>query len=249
MTTIFRILTAGLLICFLPSSTIEAQGFAFGIKSGLTVGFQKWDNGSFESRDPLFRYHGIAFIESLAEENKFAVFAQAGYHIKGSAVRTLSFTNINGIRIPGRSTNFQFRNVSVTVGGKQKFDLGATAKYYYLVGLRGDYTVSTQLRPEWLDETFVTAYYPFEAYVNNWNYGATIGGGLEFPFGELIGGMIEFTVNPDFSKQYNAPRIDNVVNTNPNSTNTITIPERQIANTTFEISLGLKFLRKVEYID
>ena len=42
---------------------LDAQGFAWGIKGGFTLGTQNW-NG-FE-RDPLIKYHGILFIESLS---------------------------------------------------------------------------------------------------------------------------------------------------------------------------------------
>ena len=59
-------------------------GFAFGIKGGPTIGLQQWEG--FE-QDPLFKYHGIAFIESISEENAFGVFAQLGYHQKGSMRR------------------------------------------------------------------------------------------------------------------------------------------------------------------
>jgi len=65
-----------------------------------------------------------------------------------------------------------------------------------------------------------------------------------------VGMTLEFTVNPDFSNQYNQPQIDNVIDPNPNSIRpTFTIPERQIRNLTFEVTAGFRFLRIVEYID
>lgn len=233
-------------------STVSAQSYAFGVKGGLTVGTQKWDQ-SFQ-RDPLYRYHAIAFIESAPEENEFALFAQAGYHVKGSAIRTFRQTLVidgNQVIFPSMTTPFEFRNVSLTLGGKKKYDLGLESKFYYMLGIRGDYTVSTVLRPDFVDETnpFVLIY-PIEPFVNEFNYGVTVGGGLEFPFSEYIAGIIEFTVNPDFSNQYNQPQINNVINPNPNvQSSTITIRERQITNLTFEVTLGLRFLHKIIYVD
>ena len=63
----------------------------------------------------------------------------------------------------------------------------------------------------------------------------------------MIGMMLEFTVNPDFSIQYQQPPIPNVLDTYTNQT--ITIPERRIRNLTFEVTVGFRFLRRIEYID
>ncbi|HMO37874.1 MAG TPA: hypothetical protein PKC76_06600 [Saprospiraceae bacterium] len=231
---------------------LSAQSYAFGIKGGLTVGFQRWDE-SFQ-RDALYRYHGIAFIESAPEGNEFAVFAQAGYHVKGSAIRTFRTTvetPTGFVAVPSQTIPFEFRNASLTLGGKKKYDLGVASKMYYLLGVRGDYTVSTKLRPDFVSEENPYAIlFPFDGFVNKFNYGITLGGGLEFPFSEYIAGVIEFTVNPDFSRQYNQPEIPNVINPNPNfGSSRITIRERQIVNTTFEVTLGLRFLHKIVYID
>ena len=229
------------------------QSYFFGLKGGLTIGTQKWDQ-SFQ-RDPLFRYHVIGFIESFDEEDKYSLFAQLGYHVKGSAIRTYATTGRlpDGtiIDIPARETPFEFNNLSLTLGGKQKFEVGQNSKVFYLLGIRGDYTVSTNLRPTDLETyNIYNTIYPFEEYVNKFNFGATAGAGMQFMFSELVGGLLEFTVNPDFTRQYNQPEIPNVINPNPGyGSNTITIPERQISNVTFEITLGLRFLRKVIYID
>lgn len=240
------------IIFFFSAITIYAQGAAFGIKGGLTVGMQRWDE-SFQ-REPLFRYHGIVFIESLPEDDQFLLFAQAGYHIKGSAMRTFAtYYEVGGAyqRFPGVNIPFEFRNVSLTLGGKRKYDFGIDKKVYYLLGIRGDYTLSTKLRPDFIDENSPDVrIYPIEGFVRKVNYGATFGGGLEWMFSEYVGGLLEFSINPDFSLQYNQPAIPNVPNPNPNfGSSTITIPERRIRNLTFEVTLGFRFLHKVVYID
>jgi len=217
-------------------------GSAFGIKGGLTMGFQKWND--FQQQ-PLFRYHGIFFLESLDDN---CLFAQAGYHVKGSALRYLNFTNpINNNIYRAPTQNFQFKNVSLTLGFKKKHQLGrGDAKGYYLFGLRGDYTIGTNL--DRYDETyFLNTTFPTDQWVRKLNYGATLGGGFEIPFGELVGGIVEFTFNPDMSKQYYQPAISNVYD--PYTGTNRNVAERKITNITAELTLGLRFLRVVEYVD
>ena len=223
--------------------TSWAQGSAFGVKGGLTMGFQKWND--FDQQ-PLFRYHGIVFIESLGDN---VLFAQAGYHVKGSALRNLRFTNpISGNIGSVPAQDFQFRNVSLTVGAKKKHNMGTgNSKAYYMLGLRGDYTINTNLKEyENPNYPFITSW-PTDSWVRRFNYGMTVGGGFEFPFSELMGGMLEFTLNPDLSKQYYQPAIDNVYD--PYTGTNRSIRERRITNITLEVTFGLRFLRVVEYVD
>ncbi len=240
---------------FFSYSDVQAQSYYFGFKGGLTVGTQDW-GGSFSNREPLFRYHGIAFIETAEEDEPWGLFAQLGYHIKGSATRTfrqtITLPDGSARTIPAREIPLEFRNASLTAGAKQKFDLGMNAsQVYYMLGVRLDYTLSTLLRPEFIEEDDPTAiYYPFDGFVNKFNYGITVGGGIDFSFSEFVGVFIELSVNPDFSLQYNQPAIRNLNNPNPfSNTQTTSISERKIRNTTFEITLGFRFLRKVIYID
>lgn len=228
---------------FLFAQLSFGQSYAFGVKGGLTGGFQKWDN--FE-RDPLFSYHGIAFIETAPEDNAFAIFAQLGYHVKGSAIRNQNFVNIQtGAITRPPTTKFKFNNISLTVGGKQKYDWGANNKFYYLFGFRGDYAISTNLDQY---EDFNSRYpiYPFDAFVRKWNYGATVGGGIELPVSDYVSAIVEFTVNPDFSRSYRQPALINIPGPDGNNR---TFQEREITNTTFEITVGFRFLHEIEYID
>lgn len=220
-----------------------AQGFAWGAKGGMTIGLQQWDN-SF-GRNALFRYHGDLYIESLTPENSSALFASIGYHIKGSSIQRLPIFNPINNSYAQLSTNYQFRNASLVLGVKKKYNLGAN-KAYYMFGLRGDYTINTNLdNPEFINNTWA----PKNEFVRNFIGGLTIGGGVEMMFGELMGGMLELSINPDLTRQYDQPfAIENVVSPwQPGQT--ITIPRQRITNTTFEISLGLRFLNKVTYID
>ena len=239
------------LLLFLASFSIDAkaQGFIFGLKGGPTIGFQNWDGSK---RDPLFKYHGALFLESLEEGQNFALFGQLGYHIKGSAIR-YSFRpqcldgNGNYVDCSRETTEFQFKNISIVLGGKKKFDSNSGNKLYYSFGLRGEYTVKTNLAQynNGSYQSFVG--YPVDGFVNKLNYGMTLGAGIEFQLTELIGAVIELSVNPDFSLQYKQPPIPNI--THPVTGNSYTISERKIRNVVFEISAGFRFTRKIIYID
>ncbi|MEM6317648.1 MAG: hypothetical protein AAF960_08255 [Bacteroidota bacterium] len=230
---------------FFTTSLLQAQSFAWGVRGGLLVGLQKWEG--FQ-RDPLLKYSGNVFIESVPEGNAFALFAQAGLHLKGSAIRNQRFFFPNGDEYRPPTTEFIFRNVSVVLGAKQKFDFGLNGKKYYSFGLRGDYTVSTNLDDYKTPSNPAPFTFPDNFFVRKFNYGVSVGGGLEFPLSELIGAVVDLSLNPDVSFQYQQPALGNVVSpSNPGQT--ISIPERKIVNVTLELSVGFRFLRIVEYID
>lgn len=231
---------------------LSAQGYAWGIKGGPTMALQKWDQ---TERDPLFTYHGIVFIESLSQDNEVTVFAQGGYHNRGSAIITRGFTGINpntgmAQTFSGRTTKYEFTNAVLALGAKQKFDFGSVSKVYYTLGLRGEYTLKTNL-DEFVELAQFSAYYPFEGAVRKWNAGFIFGGGIEFPLGEFIDIVAELTINPDFTKQYYHPSIPNVIipSFGGGSPNVGTLPERSIRNNTIELSIGFRFIREVEYVD
>lgn len=242
----------------------QSNGTLYTVKGGLTIATQRWN--AFD-RDPLLTYHGALGIESVSENSPFSLYAQLGYHVKGSAIRRTLFGSpfsAGAVSLPPRK--FEFYNISLVLGAKQRFvDVGSSGNAYYIFGIRGDYTIDTNLDQY---NTFVEdnnangsflitpGTFPFDIYYNGStllgvrriNYGLTVGGGVDFPFSEYMQGMIEFSVNPDFSLQYQQPALDNVRNPfNPNQSRNI--PERNIRNLTFEVSLGIRFLRKVEYID
>lgn len=223
----------------------------------MTLGTQQW-NGF--DRAPLIGFHGILSMETYGgEDSKSSVFGQIGYHRKGSAIQRSLFGNpfnANFVTLPPQK--FEFNNVGLALGIKQYIkDLGK-AKAYYLFAVRGDYTVSTNLDEY---EAFVdinpnfAGFYPLNVNytsetllgIRRLNYGFTAGGGFLLPFSEFVEGVLEFTINPDLSLQYEQPSIPNV--RDPFSGQTRTLEERKIRNLTFEISVGARFLRKVEYID
>ncbi len=224
---------------------MQAQSTAFVFQGGLSVGFQKWDN-SFD-RQPLYKYHAALAIESVNNDNDNAsVFAQIGYHVRGSATRFRFFYQGGGI--DQFSEEFQFRNISLILGGKQKYPLGARSKYFWYGGIRGDYTLNTNIDELGQSNPYAPLYYPQVGFMNRWLVGVSMGGGLELPLSELIGGQLTFSVHPDFLYQYDQPSIPNIIDPFNPGQNT-TIRERRIRNVTLELSLGLRLLRKVVYED
>lgn len=228
---------------------LKAQSTAYVFQFGPTVGLQKWDN-SFE-REPLFKYHAALSMESVDnEDDRNSLFMQVGYHVKGSATR-FRYYNINSGAPGGTFTEeFRFNNISVIFGAKQKRDIGTTGRtrFFYGGGLRFDYTLSTNIDELSKGNPSLAILYPSVAYMNRWMVGFTVSTGIEFKLKELIGGEIKLSIQPDVTTQYNQPSIGNIIDPfNPG--NIITISERRIRNAAVELGIGIRLIRKVEYID
>ncbi len=241
MRSIFTLLLISLL------GHLSAQSTAYVISGGPTLGTQKWENSG--DRQVLFKYHVALAIESVNNENdKSAGFLQIGYHVKGSANRTNFLFNTGG---RGRITReYRFNNLSLAIGAKQKFPIGTNgARYFYFGALRGDYTLNNNIKDLGNEYgiNYVNIYDPQDQYVKRLMFGLSIGGGLQFPFGELIGGQLTLSICPDVTNQYRQPAIPNVID--PYGGGNVTIPERRIRNTAVEISVGLRLLHKVEIVE
>ena len=233
---IFRsIFTAVFMILCVAAAS--GQSYVFGLKAGVSLGQQRW-NGF--SRQLLIRPHGDIFIESWNEENKVSVFAMAGYHLRGSSLRTRGWYDPNtGENYSGQTTAMEFHNAVLTLGVKQKFPFGLDNRAYYMLGVRGEYTIKTEFEGylEYLEGT-----------ENKFLFGMSFGAGVELPFSRYVGLTLEGSVHPDFTKQIYVPPQDTGFNDPVNGT-PLTIPEQNISNLTFEISIGVRFLREVIYID
>jgi len=237
------------LFCLITFSSLHAQeddeqvtGFHFGPKLGLTMANQNW-NG-FQRR-PLFDYHGILFVESLDPYYKGSLFAQIGYHSRGSSLIVNNITQ--GFNF---SEGVVFRNLGVTLGAKKRLYIPSMSSTpYYFVGVRAEYNVAnnTEEIQTRFSATASSLFYPFPIYVNKIVYGLSFGGGFEFAGSEFISPAIEINVSPDIGFQYMSPEIFPVIN--PRTGMTTTLQERSIRNITFEVSFVLRFKRKVILLD
>jgi hypothetical protein len=236
-----------IIIAIISLTGLFSQSFFFGLKGGSSIGYQKWE--TFNQK-PVSTYHLAAFWESYSEDNPLnCLYAQLGYHNRGSSLRNaIGITIYNEYyRLPTR--NFLFHNISLGLGAKKKQYIKDKLKSFYSFGLRGEYTIGTNLsKYADLNKRMSNLYYPDDFFVKKWTYGATVGGGVEYVFSELIEGLFEITINPDLSNQYDQIQLGSIVDPyHPG--NTITVPRRRIKNTTVEITVGIRFMRKVEYID
>lgn len=223
-------------------NTENVSGFHFGPKLGLSLGTQNWDG--FERR-PMANYHFAMFVESLDPDLKGSLYAQLGYHARGSGLR-LQIGNLGGV-----FTNqaFIYRNISLALGVKKRIVTSSLSTPYYFVGIRGEYNVNNNLK-EVRDEFSIGAsnlFYPFEVFVRDITYGISFGGGFEFYGGDFVQPAIEFNFSPDLSFQYMSEEVGSVIN--PFNGQPVNLPARNIRNVTFEVSLVLRFLRQVVYID
>lgn len=236
----------GILVLMATFGRSTAQSTAFVFKGGLSAGTQKWDNSI--DKELLFRYHLAVAIESVNNENdQGSLYAQIGYHVKGSASRYRYFNFTNPSILGNQFTQtFEFKNISLQLGAKKKVPMNDRSKYYLYGGIRGEYNLSSNLGELNFSTVCNPGSLPLKGGEQKFLFGFSVGGGLELSFSDLVGAVLEFSVHPDVTPQYRQGPISNVIDQcNPGYT--VSIPERRIRNTTLEISVGLRLLRKVVY--
>jgi hypothetical protein len=220
---------------FLISVLANGQGAIFSIMAGPTMSTQTV-NG-FE-RDPFFRFHLKAVMESSSDISPNAGYVSLGYHTKGSAVNTSRYYNPNtGGEQPGRSSSMEFHNLSLGLGVKQRKEVGDNFLSYGF-GVRLDYTLSANFDP---------IFAGLRGTENQFMYGLDLNVGFEFPLSELVSTTVEFGFSPDLSAQIYIPRQDTGYQNADGSP--IVISESFVKNIVFEARVGFRFWRKVEYID
>lgn len=230
-------------------SQTAAVGTVFGIKGGGTLATQNW--GGLEM-DPLYTWHAVGTIESWDAENKNTLFMDLGYHVKGSALRNRNFFDpFNNLFSRPPAQKFEFYNASLAVGFKRKYPIFEEQKFYYLLAVRGDVNINTNLdQYEEFNLLFPSyALFPVNDYnfIQRFSYGFTLGGGVEHPLTDNIETIVEVSFHPDMSNQYRQPAIPNLLD--PFTNTPVTLPERRIRNLAVELSVGFRFIRKVIYTD
>ncbi len=213
---------------------LEAQSNAYIFKGGSTIGLQRWDNSA--SRQPLFRYHGAFCYESIGSEGSKVVYAQIGYHIRGSGLQ-FNLINNNGTPI-NRIINYgiEFHNLALDIGFKKLFHR-RTANGFYAVGMRGEYTA----------RSVFDIYQELAPFVRKWNYGISARVGAELPIKKVVHIGFELNVAPDLSRQVFVPatvrRIDPWTGQITNGF------EQKVVNVSLELSLYLKLIHQIIYLE
>ncbi|OAV43044.1 hypothetical protein [Lewinella sp. 4G2] len=229
---------------------VDWGGYLFGVKGGLSAGNQDWSGLETEF---LLGYHGALYLETIPAGGRFSFYGQLGYHTRGSRISRRRAFRFDGNQVTLPSFDFRFQNISLGAGAKSVVAYTQVADLYYSLGLRIEYSISNNLsKYDNVDSNIDPNYrlnFPFDSpdTVNEVVYGASFGGGAVFPLGETTSAFIELTAHPDLSFQYNQGPIENVID--PFSANTRTIGARMIRNFTIELSVGIRFLRKWDYID
>lgn len=232
-----------ILMLFLCVAIVEmqGQGYWFGVKGGLAMNNQSWGSGTSNfgiNRSALFTLNGDIFTETLDEDKKGALYAQLGFHTRGSALRYYSnFYDFN------TNVKYKFQNIVLELGAKKSLEISEKLSTYFILGIRGEYTVGNNLGS-------VTSFGELVSpdYIRKFNYGVTFGGGFEQVVSELSNIFVEFSIQPDLSFQYEQFPIENIRNPwVPNER--INLPLTQVRNLSIEVKVGIKFLRKVIYID
>ena len=130
----------------------------------------------------------------------------------------------------------KFHNISLEAGMK-KFFLKQQLKAYYGMGVRVEYTVKQQLQ---------FLYQQYEPFVQKINYGFSVKVGTELELSKFTMGGLEINIAPDISRQI---WVRGVRFIDPRTNMISPQNEQSVRNLTIEISLYLRFLQIIEYID
>ena len=227
-----KLLLVFFLMILVPSSSkLLAQGGFYGVQISPGFSTQKW-NG--QSRSSLLTLNADVYMSAYGEDETNIYYLKGGYHQRGSSVNVGNLSGILNTRL-----KYIFHNAVVGVGVKKMLKERFGLPFYYLLGLRLEYTVGTNLS-QYKDRN--TAYYPIDYFVNKFNYGTDFGGGFIFQLNGNYDLYLELLVSPDFSLQYEQDPIANVVDPYHPS-QLITVPKRQVRNLSFEFSIGLRLLQ------
>ena len=218
--------------CFITLAPVHAQNTLYGIKGGIGAGFQRYNGQESSALFPA--YNGSVFLETVLE-GKSRIVLEAGYHQRGSAVLFRGGTYQDPINpakyytIPPQTFPQVFHNVGIVAALRNVYDLPQGYNPFWSVGVRGEYTVQSDF----------TLYDGFEPYINKFNYGITIAGGVEkaIPNTPLIL-QLELSAHPDFSQQIYTPP---GYYYNTYTMQRYQVGEQKVINTTFELTLGIKF--------
>lgn len=217
------------------SRQVTAQKYGYTIKGGAGIASQRWQGGS-GGRTPLRAYHADLGVDWESEGGN-VIYGQLGYHQRGSGLRVLQFVDVNGNILPGGTFGMRFHNLALEAGMK-KFFLKGQTKAYYGLGVRVEYT---------MDSEFEFLFLQYKDFVQKFNYGFSVRVGTEFKLGKLVMGGVEAQVAPDISRQIWVPSGIRVIDPRTNMVSNGT--EQNVRNLCLELSVYLRFLQIIEYID
>jgi len=209
-------------------STLLYGQYAYtGVKIGAGLAGQSWSQGV--NTNIIITPNIDVFWESHDEGSLSKVFAQVGYHQRGSGI---------GFGI-NTFASYRFHNAVLELGGKRRATDGEKWDAYYLLALRAEYTLGNNLAERGNTNIFNLA---LEEFVNKFNYGVTIGGGFDYDFSENQVLFFELSFSPDLSSQYDQPFQIGPFE-NQFTGNSFFIQPQQVRNYTLELKVGYKWLQ------
>lgn len=223
------------ILCLITCTSQSSAQSWWGFKGGATMGRQSWSGIETSS---LWGYHASIYSEWPSSNEMSSFVLEGGYHLRGCSVKTLAY-NSSGTLYQPDVDQFRFKNLGALLGFKKYYKFSGSTKYHILFGLRAEYTLGTNL-DAFKEINDCYPIYPYSAFVKKFNYGFTLGGGINIPMDEYRDFTIELSLQPDASRQYFSPAVSNIkVPCFP--TQSISLSERNIRNVSIELSVGLHF--------
>ena len=158
-----------LLFGLILSLNVSAQGQWFSFRTGMDLNFQQWNNSQ---QNALITPFAEMMVESYDEDSPSSLYALAGYHTRGSSVLFNFFKFADGF-------GYKFRNITLELGGKRYIREKDKFRPYYMLGIRGEYTIGTNLSEFETNELAIV--HPLNEFVNEFNYGVSLGAGFDYP--------------------------------------------------------------------
>lgn len=225
-----------LIFTSLCSHYLHSQKYGYSVKTGSGLASQRGIGGGSSGRSFIGAHH-LDFGLDYESEGGNIIYGQLGYHRRGSGVRINQFFDIHGNVLAGGTFGMKFHNM-VLEAGMKKFFLKGKQKAYYGLGLRCEYTLKS-------DHDFFYAQY--KDFVQKWNYGFGVRVGTETQLSKFIALGIEANIAPDISRQVWVQQNVRIIDPR---TNMITNGQEQnIRNLSLELTIYLRLLQIIEYID
>ncbi len=224
------------------ASLLAAQYTGYSIKGGPLLGIQNWDN---YPNQPLYAYHIDLQVESISDEQPRTLYASLGYHRRGSTIRSRNGFTQTGEVVRIEPLKFIFNNAVLALGAKQTYPVG-NFRGHVALALRGEYNINTDLGgaiAERSNELGYGIFYPIDEFVNDFVYGIDLGAGLDVSISPRLDALLELRVSPDLSRQYFQPSFTYSRNNQSGGSQQVVEPETTINNISFELSVGLRFVR------
>lgn len=231
-----------LIICFLLSNSgihLSGQdeyteeeyydsGTYVGIKGGFGLGSQIWQNQL--TNEVILVPSFDVFSETFDAYSFSSLYAQLGYHQRGSGLGI-------GTQV---FASYRFHNMALELGGKRIFHEINNRNIYWLIGVRGEYTLGTNINSQRTSLNFNAL---DQRFVNKINYGMSVGIGIQQELEHQQVVFIDLVFNPDFSNQYDQPLILGPFQNPFNTAQSIFIDPQAVRNYTLELKIGYKWLR------